>query len=208
MTDAGEVSTGRRGLSLVDLATGVVLILVGIAVFVLTLDFRPATSAGRDPSILPRAAAVVLALCGLGVGAGGLRGRRQPDSSEAPALATITAGQERLDAYAREEQQQPEAAAGGATTGAATAAVVEEPPRLGPVVALVAGVAVYGWLAFTVGYVVVTALFLVAAPVLLAGRRDRRTVLIVALFAAGLTTLMYAGFVEFLRVPLPSTPLP
>jgi hypothetical protein len=171
-----------------DLAVASTMVLIGLFVWVESAGWVPARNLSQDPTVLPRSIAVVLWLVAAGMLARiGAASRRE----RAAATTASSIGTEAEDCM---------------TAGAAGAD--DESNLVGALAGLLA-VTVYAWLAFRLGWATTTWVFLTGSVAFLGPSRwSPRRVALVALIAAAATALIWFGFVDALRVRIPSTLLP
>lgn len=170
-----------------NVATGVALALLGggtlWAVAHMPYDRPPA----MDPALFPRVIAIGLIVVGLVVAAIALKstlsGSEVDEDADGVPL-NVEIPEELLAEHGEEETDWKLA------------------------VALCAVIAIYCVTAFQVGFLTMTALFVIAVALLLGHRRTPRGLIMLAIFSAVATAAFYFGFFSLLGVRLPRTLLP
>lgn len=164
----------------IDLAVAGLISLLGVAVWIETGNWIEARNLAQDPTVLPRAVAVIFWLVALGMVVRVGRQLRHP-AAEAPAT-------DRASDVTTDDDGD------SSLTGALLA---------------LGAVCVYAWLAFRLGWATTTWLF-VSGSVMSLGQGPWTPVrlLKIGLIAAAATAVVWFGFVELLNVRLPTTMLP
>lgn len=170
--------------------TGVLLALVGAGTLWATAGFPRGVAAAADAALLPRTLAVLLILIGLAVTAGALLAIRSgtvaaDDAEGIPIDMPVDIPDELLH---HED--------------------TDGPPEVKIIAALAALILVYAWAAFNVGFIVSTAVVVIAAALLLGRSRHARSLLVLVVFAVVVAVAVWTGFFELLNVRPPRTPLP
>lgn len=173
-----------------NVIAGVLIALAGAGTLWATAEFPRGLPAAGDPALLPRTLAVGLLIVGAVVlveGVAAMRtGRAGADDGEGIPID--------LPVDIPDELLQNED--------------LEGPPELRVVGLLTVLLAVYGWAAFHVGYVVSTAVVIITGALLLGRQRAPRSVITLVIFAVVMAGAVYYGFFELLSVRPPRTPLP
>lgn len=172
-----------------DVVSGVVVAAIGVFITVEASRLPDAPSVTNDPALFPQLIGILLIVTGLAVvGQGVYRlrtGVAEPDGSAVP-LPDVD-GLEELQAEHAAQAEFPDLA----TTGLIATLIV-----------------VYGYLAFRVGYLSMTFVFLLVGPVVLSWSPRGRRALVLGGYALGMVAAIRLIFVSGLNVPLPDTPLP
>ncbi len=180
--------------SMRNLVSGLLLALLGAAVFWATAGFATGVAAAADPALLPRVVGAGLILVGLAVAAGDVvrrvRGVQVEEDAEGVPLDLPVEMSEEM----RAEQELDEQTAG--------------PPDWRQVASLIGAIVVYCLGAFRIGFLTFTTVFIVGVSLLLGRGRGWRSIALLVLFAVCVAGGFHIAFFELLSVRQPITPLP
>ena len=178
-----------------DLAVAGFISVLATLVWLETSTWFEARNLAQDPTLLPRAIAVLLWLCALGLVARNVRvllGSR---------LSSRLANEEPLETNLGDE-------AGPGERREDEGAPGEEVSLTVALVSIV-GVCLYAWVAFNLGWGVTTWVFLVGGVLLLGrGSCSPGRLAVIALVAAAVVGIVWFGFVDLLNVRMSPTMLP
>jgi hypothetical protein len=188
-----------------DLAVAGVIVVLGVAVWIETGTWREARNLAQDPTVLPRGIALVLWAVAVSlVIRVARRWRGTPTGKTAAERVIGRAGAERSETSAGGTGEGDQPTAGSPGDGAAASS--EDEPSLGFALLALAAVTAYAWIAFRLGWMVTTWLFLVSTVLVLGRERWSATRLgLVALVGVIATAALWFGFVELLNVRIPRT---
>lgn len=167
-----------------NVATGVALALLGGGTLGVVAHFAWDVPPATDPALFPRVVAIGLIVIGLVITATALVNLKtgrviDEDAEGAPVEVEVS------DEVARD------------------APVEGSDWRTTLMLAIIIGI--YCVTAFSIGFVVMTVVFVAAVALLLGHSRDRRGLITLAIFTIATTALFYFGFFTLLGVRMPST---
>lgn len=172
-----------------DVVTGAVVAVIGTFILIEALRLPDAATVTNDPALLPELVGGLLIVCGLIVVGQGWYHLRTGTASSGSGHVPLP------DVEALDELE-------------AEGSAEDDSPDYVTTVAMAVTVIVYAALAFRVGYLTTTFVFLVGAPILLSWTPRGRRLLILLGFAVGMVIAIRLVFISALNVPLPETPLP